>query len=175
MLILEFVVSAHVSLLDLYQLELRCILQSTSHNIVALTMADPLSATASILTLIEFAAKSCKSLYDAVQSYQNHPKRVRSLQEELTALHCVLIPLQDFKDETDKTFVVLKAPLLSCGRACEGFEKMLTKYSTHGGTDKRSFRDWASFSFRGSNVEGFTTTIAAYRGTISVALGSANL
>jgi hypothetical protein len=138
-------------------------------------MPDPLSATTSIVTLIDFAAKSSKSLYDAVQSYQNHPKRVRSLKEELTALNGVLVPLQDFKDETDKTFVALKAPLLSCGKACGGFEKMLTKYSSRTGADKRSFRDWASFRFRGGDIEGFTTMIAAYRGTISVALGSANL
>jgi hypothetical protein len=53
-------------------------------------MAEPISLASGLLTLATFAFQSSITLYNTIQSFQNHPERVRSLATELEALQGVL-------------------------------------------------------------------------------------
>ncbi|KAJ5041463.1 hypothetical protein PSV09DRAFT_2417367 [Bipolaris maydis] len=60
--------------------------------------SEPIGLTSGVLTLVIFAHKSCLTLYETIQSFKTHPKRVRNLINELEALISVLESL----DETIK-------------------------------------------------------------------------
>ncbi|KAN0116788.1 hypothetical protein V8E51_002765 [Hyaloscypha variabilis] len=53
-------------------------------------MAEPIGVASGLLALATFAFQSSIALYQTVQSFQFHPKRVRDLEEELEALSGVL-------------------------------------------------------------------------------------
>lgn len=53
-------------------------------------MADPLSVSASIAGLIQFADSAFRRSYKFVQHCKNAPKKSRNLLEEVKSLACVL-------------------------------------------------------------------------------------
>jgi hypothetical protein len=89
-------------------------------------IAEPISLASGLLTLATFAFQSSITLYNTIQSFQNHPERVRSLATELEALQGVLRTLSDtLSTTTDVDISALSLPLLRCGKACEEFEEEL--------------------------------------------------
>jgi hypothetical protein len=134
-------------------------------------MADPTSLTSGVLTLVIFAHKSCLTLYTTIQSFENHPKRVRDLIEELEMLIGVLESLSDtMRSHTDVDFSALDLPLRRCGSACDEFLQELQKCCSRSGGDRHSFRDWAKLRYMGDNMDDFKDSLAAYKSTINIAL-----
>ncbi|KAH9203539.1 hypothetical protein DL95DRAFT_529608 [Leptodontidium sp. 2 PMI_412] len=70
---------------------------------------------------------------------------------------------------------MLRLPLLRCGKACEDFEALIVKCTTHSGGSKTSFRDWAKLKYMGDDIVGFKNMLAGYKSTIMIALGDANM
>ena len=84
-------------------------------------MAEPIGIASGLLAIATFAFQSSITLYQTVQSFQNHPKVVRNLKEELEALNVVLDSLiKTVKATTDVDLSALDFPLRQCGRACKG-------------------------------------------------------
>src|SRR4051812_30818169 len=97
-------------------------------------MAEPISLASGLLTLLTFSCNSSLALYKTIQSFQNHPKRVRDLTEELDALIVVLQSLTDtLGSTTNVELSSLELPLLRCGKACGEFEEELLKCSSRSG------------------------------------------
>jgi hypothetical protein len=139
-------------------------------------MAEPISLASGLLTLAIFAHQSSITLCKTVRSFQDHPKRVRDLENELNDLSGVLGSLKETVGATtDVDLSVLDQPLLRCGRACEDFEKELLKCSSHSNSSRTSFRDWARLRYRGDDIDGFRNLLANYKATISIALNDVNL
>jgi hypothetical protein len=138
-------------------------------------MADPISTASGILTLVVFAFKSSKLLYDAVSSFQSNQRTVRELREELEALDGVLESLQDTATKTDADLTTLELPLLRCGKACKDFEAVITKCTARSGGPRTSFRDWAKLKYMGDDMAGFKNMLAGYKSTIIIALGNTNM
>jgi hypothetical protein len=139
-------------------------------------MAEPIGLASGLLTLATFAFHSSITLYNTVQSFQSHPKRVRDLTEELEALSGVLGPLTEtISATTDADLSALDLPLLRCGNSCKEFELEITKCSSRSGGSRTSFRDWAKLRYMGEDIDGFRRLLAGYKLTINIALTDANL
>ena len=139
-------------------------------------MAEPISLASGLLALATFAFQSSIALYNMVQSYQSHPKRVRDLIEELEALSGVLgLLAETVSATTDVDLSALDLPLLRCGNSCKEFEQEIMKCSTRAGGNRTSFRDWTKLRYMGEDIDGFRRLLAGYKLTINIALTDANL
>lgn len=139
-------------------------------------MAEPIGIASGVVALATFAFQSSTTLFNVVQSYQSHPKRVRDLTEELETLTGVLSALTEtLNANTDAKLSSLEYPLLRCGNACGDFVEELKKCSTRSRAGKTSFRDWAKLTYMGEDIDGFRRMLAGYKSTIIIALTDANL
>ena len=138
-------------------------------------MADPISLSSGLLALALFAFQSSKTLFDTFNSFQNNPRTVRELKEELAALSGVLESLHETLKHNESSLLALKLPLLSCGKACVEFEKIVAKCTAHSQKSKTSFRDRARLNYWGKDIAGFQSLIAGYKSTIMIALADANM
>ena len=139
-------------------------------------MAEPISLASGLLALSTFAFQCSVSLYETVNSFRSHPKRVRELLEELEALNGVLGPLADIANTTsDIDLSALALPLLRCGSACKEFQQEIIKCSARSDDNRTSFRDWARLKYLGHDINEFRLLLAGYKATISIALTYANL
>ncbi|KAJ5655654.1 hypothetical protein N7507_007604 [Penicillium longicatenatum] len=139
-------------------------------------MADPIGIASGLVALSAFAFQSSVALFNSVQSYQSHPKRVRDLIEELEALNGVLGTLgETVNGNSDAKLASLAYPLLRCGNSCKDFEEELKKCSARSRTGKTSFRDWAKLKYMGEDIDGFRRMLAGYKSTIIIALTDANI
>ena len=139
-------------------------------------MAEGIGLASGLLALASFAFKSSITLYETVQSFQFHPKRVRDLKEQLEALSEVLSSLTETVGATtDVDLSALDLPLLRCGNACKEFEQEIIKCSSRSSGSRTSFRDWAKLTYMGDNIDAFTQLLAGYKSTIIIALTDASL
>lgn len=139
-------------------------------------MAEPIGLASGLLALATFAFQSSITLYNTVQSFQSHPKRVRDLLEELEALSGVLGPLTEtVSASTDVNLAALDLPLLRCGNSCKEFEQEIIKCSSRSGGSRTSFRDWTKLRYMSDDIDGFRRLLAGYKLTISIAITEANL
>jgi hypothetical protein len=139
-------------------------------------MADPISLASGLVALVTFALQSSTLLYQTVDSYRSHSKKVRDLKEELEALALVLQTLSETVGKNkDTKLTALELPLLRCGNACKEFKDVITKCSARSGGSRTSFRDWAKLRYMGDGIDEFREMLAGYKSTINIALADANL
>lgn len=138
-------------------------------------MADPLSITSGVLTLVVVALKSSKLLYETVRSFQSNSRSVRELKEELESLGIVLESLQESLKNPDIDLHALERPLTRCSKACHDFQELIETNTKRSGGPKSSFRDWAKLKYLGEDIVGFKNMLAAYKSTITIALGDINM
>lgn len=139
-------------------------------------MAEPIGLASGILTLATFAFRCSVSLYETVESFRSHPKRVRDLLGELEALSGVLAPLVDLvKSTSDVDLSALDRPLLRCGNACKEFQQEILLCLSRSNSNRTSFRDWARLTYMGDNIDDFRDLLAGYKATINIALTHATL
>lgn len=139
-------------------------------------MAETIGLASGLLTLATFAFESSITLYNTVQSFRFHPKRVRELDQELEALNGVLRSLTDTVGATsDIDLCALELPLLRCGKACKEFEEEILACLSRSGGNRTSFRDWAKLQYMGDDIDKFRQLLSGYKSTITIALTGANL
>lgn len=154
---------------------LSCLRCTLSDNEVIDAMAEPVGLASELFTVATFAFKSSSTLFQTVQSFKNHPTRVRDLKEELEALTTVLGSLTETVGaSTDIDLSALNLPLQRCGNACQEFEQEIIKCSSRSG-GRTSFRDWGKLRYMGDNMDGFRQLLSGYKSTIIIALTDANL
>jgi hypothetical protein len=132
-------------------------------------MADPLSITASALAVITAAVQSAKSLYETVQRYKSRNKTLGRLQDELEDLANILNSLTQVTNAEASMLTLLKGPIERCSQVCHEFEQSMKVFS---GKSKTGFRDWTKMEFMRGDINEFIDTIAGYKSTISVGLGT---
>lgn len=135
-------------------------------------MADPLSISASLLAVITAAIQSTKSLYETVQRFKDRNKTLRRLQDELKDLTNVLNSLVKVIEVETSVLSLLQGPIERCSQVCSEFEFSMKRFDS---SSKMGFRDWAKMEFRRSDINEFIDTIAGYKSTISVGLGTITL
>ena len=139
-------------------------------------MAEPIGLASGVLALATFAFHCSVSLYETVNSFRSHPKRVRDLLAELEALSAVLAPLVDLvKSNSGVDLSCLELPLLRCGNICKDFRQEVLKCASRSNSTSTSFRDWARLTYMGNDIVDFRDLLAGYKATINIALTDANL
>jgi hypothetical protein len=138
-------------------------------------MANPISITSGVLTLVRFGLEASTSLYQTIEGYQSHQRFVRGLRKEVKSLIMVLTSLNEAAEGAEVSFTTLKLPLCRCGDACKEFEAIIVKYAEHSSGTKTSFQDWAKLEYMGDDITGFENMISRYTSIITIALRDANL
>jgi hypothetical protein len=138
-------------------------------------MAEILGIVASSLTIVEVTFKSVTSLYEAVDSYNNHQRNVLQLKGELEALRAALRSLAELDDDNRPTIKPLVAPLRQCSKVCQDFEVLLRKRTARSGGSKASFRDWARLRYLGGDITAFASMLAGYKSIILITLADVNM
>jgi hypothetical protein len=135
-------------------------------------MADPLSAFASLLAISTAAIKTIKSLCEATRRYKGRDKTLGRLQDELDQLAQILESLARIKTADESLFLLLEGPIARCTQVCQEFKTSMGTFIEKG---KAGLLDWAKMEFRRGDINEFIATIAVYKSTISVGLGTITL
>ncbi|EXJ76645.1 uncharacterized protein A1O5_01153 [Cladophialophora psammophila CBS 110553] len=132
-------------------------------------MADPLSISASLVAVTTAAVQSTKSLYETVKRFKDRDKTLRRLQDELRDLTNILDSLAQVTNAEQSMLTLLQGPIERCNQVCREFEQSMKVFS---GKSKTGFRDWTKMEFMRGNINEFIDTIAGYKSTITVGLGT---
>jgi Fungal N-terminal domain of STAND proteins len=132
-------------------------------------MADPLSITASVLAVITAAVQSTNSLCEAIKRFKDRNKTLRRLQDELGDLTNILDSLTKVTNDEASMLTLLQGPIERCSQICGEFEQSMKVF---GGKSRTGFRDWTKMEFMRGDINEFIDTIAGYKSTISVGLGT---
>ncbi|GAB1316431.1 hypothetical protein MFIFM68171_06641 [Madurella fahalii] len=132
-------------------------------------MADPLSISASVVAVVTAAIQSTKSLTATVKRYKDRDKTLNRLQHELEDLTNVLSSLRDAATSDTSVLNLLEGPVDRCSQVCREFEDAMEKFS---GKSKTGLRDWAKLEFMRGDINDFMDTLANYKATIMVAVGT---
>lgn len=132
-------------------------------------MADPLSIGVSVLAVVTAAIQSTTSLCAAVKRYKDRDKTLSRLQDELEDLINVLSSLKEAVDSETSILILLKGPINRCSQVCREFEDAMEKFSRK---SKTGLRDWAKMEFMREDINGFMNSLAGYKSTITVGLGT---
>lgn len=132
-------------------------------------MADPLSVTASVMAVITAAVQATRSLSATVKRYKGRDKTLTRLQEELEDLTTVLNSLKEAVNSDNVMSTLLERPVDRCGQLCREFEAAMERF---GGKTKMGLRDWTKMEFMRGDIRDFMDTLASYKSTIMVGLGT---
>lgn len=97
---------------------------------------------------------------------------MKRLQDELDDLANILGSLAEVINSETTMLVLLQKPIDRCHQVCREFEETMRKFS---GNSKPGFRDWTKMEFMRGDINEFIDTIAEYKSTISVGLGTITL
>ena len=135
-------------------------------------MADPLSISVSVLAVITAAVQSTKSLNETVKRFKDRNKTLRRLQDELEDLANILNSLTQVISAETSMLALLQGPIDRCSQVCHEFEQSIKVF---GGKSKTGIRDWTKMEFMRGDINEFIDTIAGYKSTISVGLGTISM
>lgn len=138
-------------------------------------MAEVVGTASAITTFVTLALQSSIILYQTVQSLQSRDKVIRELRQELEALQGVLQALEESTGNLDVDLAALEQPLKRCNNACEEFNALIRRCTSHSTEERSSRRDWVKLRYMGEDISGFKNMLAGYKSTISIALAYANL
>jgi hypothetical protein len=128
-------------------------------------MASPLSTTALVIAAIQ----SSKSLYETIERFKDRCKILRRLQNELQDLTTTLDSLIQVNNAETSVLALLRGTIDRCSQACREFEQSIKVFSEK---SKTGFRDWTKMEFMRGDINEFIDTIAGYKSTILIGLGT---
>lgn len=131
-----------------------------------------MSITASLLAVTTAAVQSTKSLYETVKSIEGGNKSLCRLQDELRDLINILDSLAQVTNAEHLMLTLLQGPIERCSQVCREFEQSMEVFR---GKTKTGFRDWTKIEFMKGDINEFIDTIAGYKSTISISLGTITL
>ena len=122
-----------------------------------------------MLTVVTAAIQTSTSLYKTVQRYKDRNKTLQRLLDELGDLVNILQSLCEVANADATALGLLKRPIDRCSEVCRQFEETMM---TFGGKSKMALKDWAKMEFMSGDINSFIDTIAGYKSTITVGLGT---
>ena len=125
-----------------------------------------------IVGVLPAAVTATKSLAAAVKRYMERDKTLRRLHHEVADLSDILSSLQEFIDSDAPILLILRGPVSRCGQVCREFEDTMQKFSGNSGKSTTGLRDWARMEFARGDINTFMDTLANYKSTIMVGLGT---
>jgi DNA repair ATPase RecN len=132
-------------------------------------MAEPVSVAASVLAIITAAVQTTKSLCETVKRFKDRNKTLSRLQNELEDLGRILDSLAQVTHAENSVLTLLQGPIDRCNQVCREFEQSMKGFTEK---SKTSILDWAKLEFMRGDINEFIDTIAGYKSTISVGVGT---
>ena len=133
---------------------------------------DPLSISASALTLIAATITTVQALHETVKRYKGRDKTLGRLQDGLLDLIAILNSLEAAADDESPIWALLRGPVGRCAQVCREFEDALKIFS---GKSKTGLKDWTKMEFMRGDINEFIDTMADYKSTITIGLGTITL
>jgi len=130
---------------------------------------DPLSISASALTVIAATITTVKTLHDTVTRYKGRDKTLGRLQGGLLDLVTILNSLEATANVETSILTLLKGPVGRCAQVCHEFEDAMKIFS---GKSKTGLKDWTKMEFMRGDINEFIDTLADYKSTITIGLGT---
>jgi len=130
---------------------------------------DPLKISTSPLAAIAATIASVKALHETVKRYQGRDKTLGRLQGGLLDLVTILNSLQAVADGDAPVLTLLKGPVDRCAQVCREFEDAMKIFS---GKSKSGLKDWTKMEFMRGDINEFIDTLADYKSTITIGLGT---
>lgn len=132
-------------------------------------MSDSSSIIITSPSVVTTAVKTTKSLYETVERIKDRNKTLRRLQDEVGDLVNILESLEQMVNADESIIVLLQNPVKRCSQVCYEFERSMVAFS---GKPKIGFRDWAKMEFMRGDINDFIDTVAGYKSTVSIGLGT---
>jgi hypothetical protein len=133
---------------------------------------DPLSISASVLTIIAATITTIKTLNETVGRYKGRDKTLARLQDGLNGLISILMSLEEAADNETPILALLKDPIGRCAQVSREFEDAMKKF---GAKSKSGLKDWTKMEFMRGDINEFIDTLADYKSTITIGLGTINM
>jgi hypothetical protein len=130
---------------------------------------DPLSISASTLTIVAATITSVKALQDTVKRYKGRDKTLSRLQNSLLDLVSILNSLEAAVNGETTVLTLLKGPVGRCAEVCREFEDAMKIFN---GKSKTGLKDWTKMEFMRGDINEFIDTLADYKSTITIGLGT---
>ncbi|KAG4420660.1 hypothetical protein IFR04_006250 [Cadophora malorum] len=133
---------------------------------------DPLSIGASVLTVITATITTVKTLNETVGRYRGRDKTLARLQGGLHDLISILKSLKEAAAVETPILALLKGPVSRCAQVSHEFEAAMKTFDTK---SKSSLKDWTKMEFMRGDINEFIDTLADYKATITIGLGTINM
>ncbi|KAH8703919.1 hypothetical protein BGW36DRAFT_93859 [Talaromyces proteolyticus] len=123
----------------------------------------------SMQTLVESAIHSTRSLYETTKRFKDHHGILRRLRDELEDLIGELMSLTQITNTEESILTMLQRPIERYNHICIEFRESMDAFSAK---SKIGFQDWRKMSFMGGDINEFMDTIAGYKSTIAIGIGT---
>ncbi|KAH7014492.1 uncharacterized protein B0I36DRAFT_299420 [Microdochium trichocladiopsis] len=137
-------------------------------------MADPVSTAASVIGVVAVALQAVKLVHDAVERYKGRDKAMAQLSAELGELLAMLAAAHDTAALDPAGLALVRGPIEHCTKICTEFRDTLDDFYKKGSPSSSSMsrRDWARMEFKKGTLNEFTDTLASYKSTLQIGLGT---
>jgi hypothetical protein len=145
---------------------------------------EPLSITASVISVTGLAYKSCKALRNTIKGIRNAPATLKDLYMALEAfehvtqsLHHDLDGLDDavFSPDQKESLRALEPVLKYCNTVCDAFSTRLAALMSHSDHGHMSWIDRFQFHFNDSDIHILKENLTQCQRTLNDALSFSNL
>ncbi|KAH6708892.1 hypothetical protein BKA61DRAFT_490949 [Leptodontidium sp. MPI-SDFR-AT-0119] len=133
---------------------------------------DSLSDSASVLAVIAAAITTIKILNKTVGRYRRRDKTLARLQGGLYDLISILQSLKEAAAVETPILALLKGPVGRCAQVSREFEAAMKTFDAK---SKSSLKDWTKMEFMRGDINEFIDTLADYKSTIMIGLGTINM
>lgn len=154
------------------------ILSTSTH----ITMADPLSVAASVVTVAALAYHSARTLYLCISD--DAPEALVFLRGDIELLFQMIHSLQQtLESNTDaclseaqkSNLREIKPALEACHVACFGFKAKLDSLTRHSAPGSIGLRDRLRIQLKDKEITAFHARISSYKATLAIALEFSSL
>ena len=129
---------------------------------------DPLSLSASVLTVIAASISTITAVNNTVGRYKGRDKTLGRLQGGLTDLINILKLLEEAANDETPVLALLKGPVSRCAQVARDFEDAMKRFNSK---SKTGLKDWTKMEFMRGDINEFIDTLADYKSTITIGLG----
>jgi len=147
-------------------------------------MPEPLTIVTGVLSIVGNVWKISKDVYELIDGIKNAPAHIKAVSQDVRGLYVVLGALQQLLVKIEEkelppaampVFELLDEPMNNCLTAFVELQKKINKYTKRTGAINESYwkRSWWFFTEKDTNV--YRVHLAAYKSTVTIALGAANL
>jgi hypothetical protein len=123
----------------------------------------------SALTLIAATITSVKALQETVKRYEGSDKTLGRLHGSLLDLVTILNSLEAIANDETPALTLLMGPVGRCAQICYEFEVAMKIFSRK---SKTGLKDWTKMEFMRGDINEFINTLADYKSTITIGLGT---